>query len=42
MRTKRNGINYYATPVSKEDFKEIKLQTEIYIKTLKRKIEEKL
>jgi len=42
IRTKRNGINYYGTPVTKQDFKEIELQVNLYIKTLKNIIKEKL
>jgi hypothetical protein len=34
IRTKRNGINYYATPVSEKDWKEVALQFELYIKLL--------
>jgi len=42
IRTKRNGINYYGIPVKYEDFKEIELQTLIYINKLKEEIKKKL
>jgi len=42
IRTKRNGINYYGRPVSKEDLEDIKLQTKIYINCLKKIISKKL
>ena len=42
MRTKRNGIHYYGTPVTSEDWREVKLQFELYIALLKRRIEEKI
>jgi len=42
IRTKRNGINYYGTPVDDKDWKEIELQLYLYVKLLKRKIKEKL
>jgi len=42
IRTKRNGINYYGTLVSYKDFKEIELQTQIYIKTLEKAVKAKL
>ncbi|MBC8501065.1 MAG: hypothetical protein H8D38_04865 [DPANN group archaeon] len=42
IRTKRNGINYYGIPVSREDFKEIDLQINLYIKTLCEEIKRKL
>jgi len=34
MRTKRNGIQYYGQAVTKQDCKEISLQTELYAQTL--------
>ena len=34
VRTKRNGINYYGTPVTQEDWKEIEIQMNLYIKIL--------
>lgn len=42
IRTKRNGIHYYGTQVNKEDWKTIELQTQIYIKTLHKKLKEKI
>ncbi len=42
IRTKRNGINYYGTLVSYKDWKEIKIQLNLYINLLKKEIKEKL
>lgn len=42
VRTKRNGINYYGTPVKYEDWKEVNLQFTIYINKLKEEIKKKL
>lgn len=42
VRTKRNGIQYYGTPVNHKDWKEIELQINIYINTLKKAIEPKI
>ena len=42
VRTKRNGINYYGTPVGFNDFKEMELQLKLYIKTLDKAIKEKI
>ncbi|MBU1204703.1 MAG: hypothetical protein KKE93_02225 [Nanoarchaeota archaeon] len=42
VRTKRNGINYYGTPISSEDWKEVELQFNLYIKKLKEEIKRKL
>lgn len=42
IRTKRNGIHYYGTSINKDDWKEITLQTQIYIKTLQKAIKDKL
>ena len=38
VRTKRNGINYYGTPVDFSDWKEVELQFNLYIKRLKQEI----
>ncbi|GAJ19586.1 unnamed protein product, partial [marine sediment metagenome] len=38
VRTKRNGINYYGTPVNFDDWKEAELQFGLYIKKLKAEI----
>ena len=35
IRTKRNGINYYSTLITEKDWKEVAVQFELYIKTLK-------
>lgn len=42
IRTKRNGINYYGTPVSQKDWKEIELQLNLYINLLRKTIESKI
>lgn len=42
IRTKRNGINYYGTPVSFDDWKEVELQFNLYIKRLMEEIKNKL
>jgi len=42
VRTKRNGINYYGTPINSKDWKEVELQFNLYIKKLKEEIERKL
>ena len=42
VRTKRNGINYYGEPVIQQDWKEIELQMNLYISTIKKEIEKKL
>ncbi len=42
VRTKRNGINYYGTPVNFDDWKEVDIQFKFYIKKLKSVIKEKL
>lgn len=42
MRTKRNGINYYSTPVTIQDWKEIEFQMNLYIQSLKKSIEDKI
>ncbi len=34
IRTKRNGINYYGTPIAFNDWKEVELQFELYAKKL--------
>lgn len=41
-RTKRNGINYYGTPVSFEDWKEVELQFNLYIRRLKEEVKKKM
>lgn len=42
LRTKRNGINYYGTPVLKSDWKKIELQFNLYVNLLKREINIKI
>ena len=42
IRTKRNGVNYYGTPVSYEEWKKIEVQINLYISTLKKVVEGKL
>ena len=42
VRTKRNGINYYGTPVEINDWKEVELQFNLYIKRLKEEINKRL
>ena len=42
VRTKRNGINYYGIPVIYDDWKEVELQLNLYIKKLKEEIKKKL
>src|SRR3989344_1541581 len=42
VRTKRNGINYYGTPVVFADWKEVELQFRLYLKKLKEEIKKRL
>ncbi len=42
VRTKRNGINYYGTPVRYDDWKEVELQFNLYLNRLKQEIEKKI
>lgn len=42
VRTKRNGIHYYGTAVNRQDWKDIELQTKLYIKTLYQAVKEKI
>lgn len=42
IRTKRNGIMYYGSPATYEDWKEIEVQIQVYIITLKNHINGKL
>lgn len=42
VRTKRNGINYYGTPVTQEDWKEIELKMTIYIRALREAVEKRI
>jgi hypothetical protein len=42
VRTKRNGIHYYGTPIDQKDFKETELQFGLYTAKLKEEIIKKL
>jgi hypothetical protein len=42
VRTKRNGINYYGTPITQDDWKEIELQLNLYLTKLKGEIKSKI
>lgn len=42
IRTKRNGINYYGVPITSNDWKEVEIQFNLYIKKLKEEIKKKL
>ncbi len=42
VRTKRNGINYYGTPVTFEDWKEVELRFTLYVNKLKEEIKKRL
>lgn len=42
IRTKRNGIHYYGTSINPSDWKEIDLQTKVYIKTLHSVLKKKI
>ena len=42
VRTRRNGINYYGTPVSYDDWNEVELQFNLYINKLTCEIKKRL
>ena len=42
VRTKRNGVHYYAQKATRNDWKEVEIQFYVYIKTMKKSVEEKL
>ncbi|MBI2673034.1 hypothetical protein HYX19_02130 [Candidatus Woesearchaeota archaeon] len=42
VRTKRNGINYYGLPINFDDWKEVELQFNLYIKKLKEETKKKI
>jgi hypothetical protein len=42
VRTKRNGIHYYGTPIDSSDFKETELQFRLYTSKLKEEIIKRL
>jgi hypothetical protein len=42
VRTKRNGINYYGSGISYNDWKEVEIQFNVYIEKLKKEIRKKI
>lgn len=42
IRTRRNGIHYYAQKSTKKDWKEAELQFYLYIKMMRKAVEEKI
>jgi uncharacterized protein (UPF0332 family) len=42
VRTKRNGINYYGTQMVQEDWKEIEVQINLYIDTIRKAVKKKM
>jgi|WetSurMetagenome_2_1015567.scaffolds.fasta_scaffold345993_2 uncharacterized protein (UPF0332 family) len=42
LRTKRNGAEYYGSQITEKDWKEVRLQLELYIKTISKEIEGKI
>jgi hypothetical protein len=42
IRTKRNGINYYGTPLTQEDWKSIEMNFTLYYNLIKQSIEKKI
>ncbi len=42
IRTKRNGVEYYGSQIIEKDWKEIKLQLELYIKTISDAVNNKI
>lgn len=42
VRTKRNGIHYYGTLITANDWKEVALQFQLYINLLQKKLEDEL
>ncbi len=42
IRTKRNGIHYYANLVSEKDWKDVSLEFQLYINLFKKKLQEML
>lgn len=42
IRTVRNGIHYYGTPIFQKDWKENELQINLYINVLRKAVEDKL
>lgn len=42
VRTKRNGSHYYGVPASYEDWKQVEVQMNLYIRTLRGYVEKRL
>ncbi len=42
VRTKRNGIHYYGILISERDWKEVEIQFNLYIKVLRKAVEDKI
>lgn len=42
IRTRRNGLNYYGTPITEKDWKEVALQFNLYIKVLREALRKKV
>lgn len=42
VRTKRNGIHYYGTPVTEKDWKEVALEFQLYVDLFKKEMGGKL
>ncbi|MBW2984811.1 hypothetical protein KY361_06845 [Candidatus Woesearchaeota archaeon] len=42
VRTKRNGINYYGTPITQDDWKEVEVQVNLYTAALTKAVEKKI
>jgi hypothetical protein len=42
VRTKRNGINYYGSPINQDDWKEVELQFGLYLKKMKDELKKKI
>jgi hypothetical protein len=42
FRTKRNGINYYGSPINHRDWKEIELEYDLHMNKLKTEIKKRL
>jgi len=42
IRTKRNGINYYGSPIRYEDWKEVEVPFKLYLNKLKEEVRKKI
>lgn len=42
LRTKRNGINYYGSPINYQDWKEVEIQFKLYLNKIKEEIKKKI